>query len=133
MAGRWARLAVRAFTTSALDFTRVSADNPKSLIREEFVFDEIDRQLRYQTDIGTALCTLIAPLKPEYLMKQGTELFRSVNKGLRPWRFKEGPSAQTSPENMDPEELENFYFRMRDNARKMRELKRQQEEEENGG
>lgn len=43
MEGRWARLAISAFTQGCLDFSKTTREDRRSIIQESLVIDELER------------------------------------------------------------------------------------------
>ena len=129
MAGRWARLAVRAQATSALDYRQVSADNPRSLAKEELLLREMERQLDYQSDVANMLATMIAPMKQDYLQRRSAQLLRSVQTTLEPWSY--GQGSRSEAEIVNAGNLEDYYHKIVESNRKRQALKKKQLEEDN--
>ena len=129
MAGRWARLAVRAQATSALDYRQVSADNPRSLAKEELLLREMERQLDYQSDVANMLATMIAPMKQDYLQRRSAQLLQSVQTTLEPWSY--GRSSRSEAGIANEGNLEDYYHRIVESNRKRQALKKKQLEEDN--
>jgi hypothetical protein len=82
--------------------------------------------------MAAMLCTLIGPMKPEYLISRAKQLFSDVHRSLQPWLYSDVVLPDIAPfDNLDPEAYEEYYQQVVANARKIRELKKKQQEEKN--
>lgn len=69
MAGRWAVLAIHACRTGALDYSRVSQKDPRSLFAEALILDDIERD--WYADYFATLAKLHQdPVKSLLLIKE---------------------------------------------------------------
>lgn len=134
MAGRWARLAVHAQMTGAVDYSRVSADNPILLTKEELLFREIERQLDYQVDVASMIALMIAPMRQEYLQNRAAKLLRNVQITMQPWLCGDlaaAPGAGLENVTANADFWTDYYHKIIDANRKRR--ARNKVEEQNAG
>jgi hypothetical protein len=105
-----------------LDYRRITETDSRSLAKESLIHQEVDRQLE-QLRIQLFLQALqAAPVNVEYRKSCTANLLHGMLHSLRPWEFTE-PAQECDPANMDQEQLEQYYQKTIDSARRTREVK----------